>query len=74
VRFLDTFGFDYEFQSSTDVLPVGPVRRVLLTGCWSASMPIMAIMLPTLRRGAAGDLFPFLPISPAHRPRAARCR
>ena len=25
--FLDTFGFDYEFLSSTDVLHVGPVRR-----------------------------------------------
>ena len=35
--FLDHFGFDYEFLSSTRVLHVRPLRRRAAARCWSAS-------------------------------------
>ena len=35
--FLDQFGFDYEFLSSTDCYSVRPLRRHAAARCWSAS-------------------------------------
>ena len=56
-RFLDTFGFDYEFVSAARVLP----RPARSTRCCAGPAEryddVMAVMLPTPARGAAGDLF-----------------
>jgi lysyl-tRNA synthetase, class I len=61
--FLDTFGFDYEFASSTDYYKSGKfdtaLRRVL-----ERIDQVMAIMLPSLREERASSYSPFLPISP----------
>ena len=55
-HFLDRFGFDYEFLSATDCYTSGRfdevIRKVLHD--WDA---IMGVMLPTLARGPAQDLF-----------------
>src|SRR5206468_818782 len=62
-RFLDRFGFDYEFLSATDCYQTGRfdavIRRVLLG--WDA---IMGVMLPTLREDRRKTYSPVLPISP----------
>ncbi|MET0240335.1 MAG: lysine--tRNA ligase [Sphingobium sp.] len=62
-EFLDRFGFDYEFQSSTDLYLSGafdePLRNVLRN-----YRAIMDIMLPTLRKERAATYSPVLPISP----------
>ena len=42
--------------------------------CWSGSTTVMAIMLPSLARGARGDLFAVPADLPAHRRGAAMCR
>src|SRR3978361_1400615 len=61
--FLDTFGFDYEFASSTDYYASGKfdanVRGVL-----ERIDQVMAIMLPSLREERAASYSPFLPICP----------
>ncbi len=61
--FLDGFGFDYEFQSSTDWYRSGrfdpALRRVL-----EKYDEVMAVMLPSLREERAKSYSPFLPISP----------
>ena len=63
-RFLDRFGFDYEFLSATDCYTTGrfdDVIRKVLHG-WDA---IMGVMLPTLREDRRKTYSPLLPISPA---------
>jgi len=62
-RFLDLYGFDYEFLSATDCYTSGRfdevIRKVLHR--WDA---IMGVMLPTLREDRRKTYSPVLPISP----------
>ncbi len=63
-RFLDRFGFDYEFLSATDCYTSGrfdDVLRKVLRGFDA----IMGVMLPTLREDRRRTYSPILPISPA---------
>ena len=62
-RFLDTFGFDYEFASATDYYTSGRFDEVLLRACERYDT-IMQIMLPTLGEERQATYSPFLPISP----------
>jgi lysyl-tRNA synthetase class 1 len=61
--FLDTFGFEYEFLSSTDCYTSGrfdqALRKVL-----ERFDAVMDIMLPSLRAERAQTYSPFLPICP----------
>jgi hypothetical protein len=61
--FLDTFGFDYEFMSSTDCYKSGRFDAALLT-MLARFDAVMTIMLPSLREERAQTYSPFLPISP----------
>src|SRR5258705_12379607 len=61
--FLDTFGFDYEFMSSTDCYKSGRFDAALLT-MLARFDAVMKIMLPSLREERAQTYSPFLPISP----------
>ena len=61
--FLDAFGFEYEFQSSTDWYRSGRFDQALLT-VLERFDAIMAAMLPSLRAERAGTYSPFLPICP----------
>ncbi len=61
--FLDTFGFDYEFLSSTECYTSGRFDEALLQ-VLSNFDKVMAIMLPSLREERAQTYSPFLPISP----------
>ena len=61
--FLDTFGFDYEFMSSTDCYTSGKFDKALLN-LLTHFDKVMAIMLPSLREERAASYSPFLPISP----------
>jgi lysyl-tRNA synthetase class 1 len=63
-RFLDRYGFDYEFLSATDCYTSGrfdAVIRKVLHGFDA----IMGVMLPTLREDRRKTYSPVLPISPA---------
>lgn len=62
-RFLDTFGFDYEFASATEYYKSGRFDTILkrVAGRYDQ---IMAIMLPTLGEERRATYSPFLPISP----------
>ncbi|GLK54101.1 lysyl-tRNA synthetase class 1 [Methylopila capsulata] len=62
-RFLDTFGFDYEFASATDYYKSGKLDGVLLRAAEKYDA-IMAVMLPTLGEERRATYSPFLPISP----------
>ena len=62
-RFLDTFGFDYEFASATDYYKAGRFDAILKRVAERYDA-IMAIMLPTLREERRATYSPFLPISP----------
>ncbi|MFG1295753.1 lysine--tRNA ligase [Xanthobacter variabilis] len=62
-RFLDTFGFDYEFASATDYYTSGKLDPILLKAAEKYD-DIMAIMLPTLGEERQATYSPFLPISP----------
>jgi lysyl-tRNA synthetase class 1 len=61
--FLDSFGFDYEFASSTDYYATGrfdaALRRVL-----ELHDEIRAVVLPTLGADRQASYSPFLPIHP----------
>ncbi len=61
--FLDEFGFDYEFASSTDYYTSGrfdaALQRML-----EVYEQVMAIMLPTLGEERRATYSPFLPLSP----------
>jgi lysyl-tRNA synthetase class 1 len=62
-RFLDRYGFDYEFLSATECYTSGRfdavIRKVLI-----AFEAIMGVMLPTLREDRRKTYSPVLPISP----------
>ena len=61
--FLDHFGFDYEFMSSTDCYKGGRFDQTLLL-MLSRFDKVMAIMLPSLREERAATYSPFLPVDP----------
>jgi lysyl-tRNA synthetase class 1 len=61
--FLDRFGFDYEFASSTDYYTSGRFDAALLK-VLERFDAVMDIMLPSLREERAQTYSPFLPISP----------
>jgi len=61
--FLDSFGFDYEFLSATDLYRSGRLDRVLLT-VLERFDSVQAVMLPELREARRATYSPFLPISP----------
>jgi lysyl-tRNA synthetase class 1 len=63
-RFLDTFGFDYEFASATDYYKSGRFDTVLLRAAERYDA-IMKVMLPTLGEERQATYSPFLPISPS---------
>jgi lysyl-tRNA synthetase class 1 len=62
-RFLDTFGFDYEFASATEYYRSGRFDAVLLRAA-ERYADIMKVMLPTLGAERQATYSPFLPISP----------
>ena len=62
-RFLDAFGFDYEFASATDYYRSGRFDAILKRVAERYDA-IMAIMLPTLGEERRATYSPFLPISP----------
>jgi lysyl-tRNA synthetase, class I len=61
--FLDQFGFEYEFISSTETYKSGRFDSALLRmlNCFDQ---VQAIMLPSLREERAATYSPFLPIHP----------
>ncbi len=61
--FLDQFGFDYEFMSSTACYTSGRFDKALLR-VLERFDAVMNIMLPSLREERAESYSPFLPISP----------
>src|SRR6267143_1569150 len=61
--FLDTFGFEYEFLSSTECYASGRFDAALLLVLERIEQ-VMAVMLPSLREERAQTYSPFLPISP----------
>ncbi len=61
--FLDHFGFDYEFLSSTQCYTSGRFDVALRT-VLERFDKVMAIMLPSLREERAQTYSPFLPIDP----------
>jgi lysyl-tRNA synthetase, class I len=60
--FLDSFGFDYEFMSSTECYRSGRFDATLLR-LLARYDAVMQIMLPSLREERAQSYSPFLPIS-----------
>ncbi|MGQ0456095.1 MAG: lysine--tRNA ligase [Hyphomicrobium sp.] len=62
-RFLDTFGFEYEFASATDYYTSGKLDSILLRAA-QRYQKIMDIMLPTLGEERQATYSCFLPISP----------
>ncbi|MEQ5869872.1 lysine--tRNA ligase [Sagittula sp. NFXS13] len=62
-RFLDTFGFDYEFYSATEFYKSGQFDEILLR-CAERYDDLMAIMLKSLREERAATYSIFLPIHP----------
>ena len=62
-RFLDTFGFDYEFASATEYYKSGRFDAMLLRAAEKYDA-IMKVMLPTLGEERQATYSPFLPISP----------
>jgi lysyl-tRNA synthetase class 1 len=61
--FLDTFGFEYEFMSSTQCYTSGRFDAALLK-VLAHFEKVMAIMLPSLREERAQTYSPFLPLDP----------
>jgi len=62
-RFLDTFGFSYEFASATDYYKSGRFDEVLRRAAERYDQ-IMEVMLPSLGAERQATYSPFLPISP----------
>jgi lysyl-tRNA synthetase class 1 len=62
-RFLDTFGFEYEFASATEYYTSGKFDEILLRAA-ERYQKIMDIMLPTLGQERQATYSCFLPISP----------
>ncbi len=65
-RFLDSFGFDYEFASSTAYYKSGRFDAALLH-MLERFDKVQKIMLPSLREERAATYSPFLPIHPRTR-------
>lgn len=63
-RFLDTFGFQYDFASSTEYYKSGKMDEILLLAAERYN-DLMAIMLPSLREERRETYSIFLPISPS---------
>ena len=63
-RFLDGFGFEYEFASATEYYKAGRFDETLLKAL-ARYDEIMAVMLPTLGDERQQSYSPFLPISPS---------
>src|ERR1700730_10921391 len=61
--FLDAFGFEYEFLSTTECYASGRFDKALIA-VLERFEDVMAIMLPSLRAERAQTYSPFLPISP----------
>jgi lysyl-tRNA synthetase class 1 len=61
--FLDRFGFDYEFASSTDYYKAGRFDEMLLR-MLEVYDDVMDIILPTLGPDRRATYSPFLPVSP----------
>src|SRR5690242_6282004 len=61
--FLDQFGFDYEFMSSTACYTAGRFDNALLKLLHHFEQ-VMEVMLPSLREERAQTYSPFLPIDP----------
>jgi lysyl-tRNA synthetase, class I len=63
-RFLDQFGFDYEFLSATDCYTQGRFDEILrqVLRNWDG---VMGVMLPTLREERRQTYSPVLPVSPS---------
>jgi lysyl-tRNA synthetase, class I len=62
-RFLDSFGFTYEFASATEYYSSGRFDKMLLK-MLEAYDEVMAIMLPSLGEERQQSYSPFLPLSP----------
>ncbi len=62
-RFLDTFGFEYEFISATEFYKTGKFDEILLR-CAERYDAVMAIMLASLREERQQTYSCFLPIHP----------
>ena len=62
-EFLDRFGFEYEFVSSTDYYEGGKFDEAL-KGVLRHYQGIMDVMLPTLRKERQATYSPVLPVSP----------
>ena len=62
-RFLDTFGFDYEFYSATDFYKSGQFDEVLRRAAERYDA-LMAVMLKSLREERSQTYSIFLPIHP----------
>ena len=61
--FLDSFGFEYEFQSATDWYKSGRFDPMLLAMLRHYD-EVQAVMLPTLGEERQQTYSPFLPVSP----------
>ena len=62
-RFLDAYGFEYEFASSTEYYKAGTFDEMLQVALERFDK-IMEIMLPTLGAERQATYSPFLPVSP----------
>jgi lysyl-tRNA synthetase class 1 len=62
-RFLDSFGFDYEFASSTEYYRSGRFDAALLK-LLALHDEIVAVIVPTLGSERAATYSPFLPVHP----------
>ncbi|KMO16105.1 lysine--tRNA ligase [Methylobacterium platani] len=62
-RFLDSFGFEYEFLSATECYRSGRFDATLLT-VLERYDAVMAVMLPSLRAERSASYSPFLPLHP----------
>ena len=63
MAFLDQFGFDYTFMSSTDCYRSGQFDAILLR-ILERYDAVMDVMLPSLREERAQSYSPFLPLHP----------
>lgn len=61
--FLDSFGFEYEFKSSSDLYRAGVFDEALLKVLQNFDA-VMGVMLPTLGTERRATYNPFMPISP----------
>ena len=63
--FLDRFGFEYEFASSSEYLRGGGATMRRCGGCWRRMTRVLAVMLPSLGPGERRATYsPILPIHP----------